>query len=469
MKPADLVKALNGWLPKVRWYPWRETGNIEVEKQVEHNNTLLLKFRRENKRFYLPLTRIKAKPEFLPWERVLVLDNEYYVEAEFTEGYLTLLEAIDEIDIEVFDTRSFILGEVVEARPLTLESSNILAVHRDGFGSEAVVKSYRLLSRNNLEPLILRTLALENFPYIPRLYRIARWAGDTISIVLEYVKGEGDGGYPFYKALLEGKTRPGLASLLGVEVALFHIIVGGSRERMLGSEPIEDRDIRVWSSRLEKFSREALRRLSDLCTLDKKYCLWMGLLDKFVDYYLSKAISLLDRYRGLRKQRIHQDLHLGQFIYNRDRGFIFTDFEGEPARSDEERAAKEPPLRDLATLYRSFQYLTFTTMASRENVDLWVYGSRIVSKGDELLAWRARHGLALLFSYIGRLSRDPIRVIGLDKNSLLHQVHELLYPWLVEKALYEIYYETMYRPELSVVPLAGLYLIEDEYRRLKLA
>src|SRR6266568_2210787 len=56
------------------------------------------------------------------------------------------------------------------------------------------------------------------------------------------------------------------------------------------------------------------------------------------------------------KIRGHGDYHLGQVLKTAD-GFAILDFEGEPARSPEERSGKHPPLRDVAGMLRSLSYV----------------------------------------------------------------------------------------------------------------
>ncbi|HET9533327.1 MAG TPA: phosphotransferase, partial [Blastocatellia bacterium] len=68
------------------------------------------------------------------------------------------------------------------------------------------------------------------------------------------------------------------------------------------------------------------------------------------------------------KMRIHGDYHLGQILRAGQEWFIL-DFEGEPSRPLEERRRKMSPLRDVAIMMRSFNYVALSVAVERARPD----------------------------------------------------------------------------------------------------
>jgi maltose alpha-D-glucosyltransferase/alpha-amylase len=122
------------------------------------------------------------------------------------------------------------------------------------------------------------------------------------------------------------------------------------------------------------------------------------------------------------------------------------DFEGEPARPVELRRAKDNPLRDVAGVLRSFAYAAAVTkrrsLASHAHLP------------DEQVN-------AFLDSFVVRATesftagyRDAIASI--DAQAPIAGANELLDLFLIEKAAYEVVYESANRPTWIDVPLFGL-------------
>jgi maltokinase len=79
--------------------------------------------------------------------------------------------------------------------------------------------------------------------------------------------------------------------------------------------------------------------------------------------------------------RIHGDLHVGQFLTEPGGDLAIIDFEGEPGRTTEERREPASPMRDLATLLRSFDHAGFWVQSLRGSdhdatVEAWIAAAR---------------------------------------------------------------------------------------------
>jgi maltose alpha-D-glucosyltransferase / alpha-amylase len=142
---------------------------------------------------------------------------------------------------------------------------------------------------------------------------------------------------------------------------------------------------------------------------------------------------------GTTLTRIHGDFHLGQVLVASGDAFII-DFEGEPARSLEERRAKASPLRDVAGLLRSLDYVA-ATIRDRKKVGA---ASMSNERTDSFLErFRSTATKAFMKAYLTAAADRAMN-------------KQLLNMLLVEKAAYEVNYEAASRPTWLPVPLAGL-------------
>jgi maltose alpha-D-glucosyltransferase / alpha-amylase len=143
--------------------------------------------------------------------------------------------------------------------------------------------------------------------------------------------------------------------------------------------------------------------------------------------------------------RVHGDLHLGQTLVAGGEVYII-DFEGEPARSLEERRAKSSPLKDVAGVLRSFDYAA--AVVQRRSAESHAHLAD--DRRDAFLAAFVEHaGAAFLAGYGDATKESP------------PLPEALLDLFLIEKAAYEVTYEAANRPPWIEVPLSGLAQLAD--------
>jgi len=144
--------------------------------------------------------------------------------------------------------------------------------------------------------------------------------------------------------------------------------------------------------------------------------------------------------------RVHGDYHLGQ-VLDTGSDFVIIDFEGEPARSREERARRRSPLFDVAGMLRSFHYAALGVLTG----DLAGASLEPMHRAA-LVPWAALHarwsGAVFLSAYLAQMSDTGL----LPTASLAADLEQ----HLVEKALYELGYELDARPAWVRLPLRGL-------------
>jgi maltose alpha-D-glucosyltransferase/alpha-amylase len=167
---------------------------------------------------------------------------------------------------------------------------------------------------------------------------------------------------------------------------------------------------------------------------------------------LSRRGALLSRLRrigNLRAMgqwtRIHGDYHLGQVLRTRS-DFVILDFEGEPARSLEERRAKHSPLKDVAGMLRSFSYAAYAALAK--------YTSRRPEDFGQLedwaRSWEASVSAEFLRAYREAVAGSP--VVPAEPQDF----DAVLEIYMLDKALYELVYELNNRPAWIRIPLHGI-------------
>jgi maltose alpha-D-glucosyltransferase/alpha-amylase len=143
--------------------------------------------------------------------------------------------------------------------------------------------------------------------------------------------------------------------------------------------------------------------------------------------------------------RVHGDYHLGQVLV-KDNDFYILDFEGEPESTIRDRKVKQPPLKDVAGMFRSFHYAIYSTIFN--NQDNYKHTQEELFKSGELL-YRYLIGV-FLEMYTTEVQKANLN-IGYEQECIF-----LLKYSLLEKAVYELGYELNSRPRWAVIPLKGI-------------
>jgi maltokinase len=133
-------------------------------------------------------------------------------------------------------------------------------------------------------------------------------------------------------------------------------------------------------------------------------------------------------------QRIHGDLHLGQALRTAVR-WIVLDFEGEPVASIVTRRLFDSPLRDVAGMLRSFDYVARHQIIGQPSAPQLLYRA-----GE----WAQRNREAFLAGY------GSVSAVSIDAGGVLVRAFE------ADKAVYEAVYEARNRPSWLAIPLASL-------------
>ncbi|WP_298759957.1 trehalose synthase [uncultured Psychroserpens sp.] len=182
-------------------------------------------------------------------------------------------------------------------------------------------------------------------------------------------------------------------------------------------------------------------------------------LHKLEGLALELAHEFLDKKNEIRKRfvnfdwtklkgeriRVHGDYHLGQVLVQDD-DFYILDFEGEPESTIRDRKVKQPPLKDVAGLFRSFHYAIYATIFN--NIELYKHEQQELFDAGEIL-YQYLKGV-FLGTYI-------LKIQDANLNIGYHQERIFLLKYaMLEKAVYELGYELNSRPRWAVIPLKGI-------------
>jgi maltose alpha-D-glucosyltransferase/alpha-amylase len=292
-----------------------------------------------------------------------------------------------------------------------------------------------------------------------------RGAGETavtMLIVQSFVRNQGDAwtwtldwlrrALSEAEAGHEDKADPfagyvGFASAIGRRLGEIHAALAAPAEDpAFAPEPVTREDIAGWAASAAEQLAAALDSVAHRDSWDSEET--AALAGSLVErkQKLLQAVKRLGSAKGaLLKTRVHGDFHLGQILVAQGDAVII-DFEGEPARSLDERRAKTSSLKDVAGLLRSLDYAAATLPRESTMLDMPSVERRMAA----LDFWRRAATTAFLGAY------RTVAQGGAHFWVRAEGEQDVMDIFLVEKVAYEIGYELANRPAWLPVPLRGL-------------
>lgn len=287
----------------------------------------------------------------------------------------------------------------------------------------------------------------------------------ALAILQTFVRNQGDAWGWTIEALkrgLETLSLPGAAlehaletaysdylpyaEMLGRRTAELHVALGTpTDDPAFAGEPLEQADLDATGRDSKALAKKAFGALAaEVARAGSSSPAVADLLARTDECYALIDLLAATTPAGL-KTRIHGDYHLGQVLIVKD-DVLIVDFEGEPARSREERSAKDLGLRDVAGMLRSFDYAALS--AARDVEQRFVeHGDRVMSQAQ---AWRDLATRMFLDAYDRGVEGTPVSVGDPEVR------RRLLDLYLLGKAIYEIGYEAANRPSWVDIPVRGL-------------
>jgi trehalose synthase-fused probable maltokinase len=321
-------------------------------------------------------------------------------------------------------------GSTEPVRPMGAEQSNSSVV----FGDRLALKLFRKLEPGiNPELEMLRFLTAHEYPNIAPLYGWYEYEGGalaaTLAVAQQFIVGGTDG---WELALAEIATAPDtflerLVTLGSATAKLHSTLATGSGDPAFSPQDPSSEFLNLLKATLDDQLEKVFGHLPDT----ESVAPIVGLEQEVREKITLPAQGPI----GGKSIRIHGDYHLGQTLYTED-DWTLLDFEGEPARPLNARRQKRSPLRDVASMLRSFSYATWAVKLQRGQ--------------DAPADFEERARAAFLNAYFGEVDA------GLLPSGGQPQIDSLLKTFELEKALYELQYELDNRPDWVPIPVAGI-------------
>jgi maltokinase len=440
------LEALARWLEQRRWYASksRHVTAVEIDEwaQLADQPTLLLavvqaRFASGSHELYqLPLAFVgpddaDGAPTVQLTREAAVIDA--VADPEFGRELLRQLDAESQIEtgdgVFRFHRVAGPLPAEATVRPVGVEQSNSSIV----FGEETVLKVFRKLEPGiNPELELLQFLTAQGFPHIAPLQAFYDYEGRSFSATLGVAQRflrDAVGGWEL--ALDQVATDPAdllneLGGLGRITAELHNALASDNGDPAFSPEEPSSESLSLLTATIDEDIERIFVRLPD----DERVAPIAGRGQDVRERIAARSQIGL----GGRAIRTHGDFHLGQTLHT-PYDWVIIDFEGEPARPLFERRQKRSPLRDVASMLRSFAY---------------------VSSASQIMRGRSAPGQ---FEEPARQTFLEHYLAAVDQALLPAgeaAIMNLLSIFELEKAIYELQYELDNRPEWLPIPVAGI-------------
>ncbi|MGA7777082.1 MAG: maltose alpha-D-glucosyltransferase [Paraburkholderia sp.] len=238
-----------------------------------------------------------------------------------------------------------------------------------------------------------------------------------------------------------------MAGIIGKRLGELHVVLASpTDDPAFAPEPATAEQVQAWIDGTQSMLSSALDLLEP--RLDQLSEDTRGLARSLLDRRaaLAETVSkLVLADAGALRTRIHGDFHLGQVLVAQGDAFLI-DFEGEPARTLDERRQKSSPMRDVAGLLRSFSYASAAAQSTTESAP-----QQTADRKRALFErFRAYAAESFLEQYRAAVANAPQPLVAPGSEQALLDL------FLIEKAAYEIRYEAANRPTWLSLPVRGL-------------
>jgi maltokinase len=381
--------------------------------------------------YQVPLTYRRTPLPGAEAAMVGMLGSTYVYDGPHDPAFPAALLAVIAGDLELDGDRTWAKGRCTtpelatdyRSRVLTGEQSNTSIVFESQGGAPPVIcKLFRALHHGDNPDVELQTaLAAAGCDTVPHSvgHLVADWsdrgraggrARGHLAFVQEFLPGARDAWRLALDAAAAGRAFAAEARAIGIATAGVHATLAASMPTAPTGRVVIDAAVEQMRGRLAA-------AIAEVPGLGR---------------HAASIGAIFDAARASAwpaAQRIHGDLHLGQLLDVPGRGWVIVDFEGEPLRPMAERCVADSPLRDVASMLRSLDYVT---------------GALSVQGRPAPVDWSAGARAGFELGYAEASGCDP------REHRALVDALEL------DKALYEVVYESRNRPTWTRIPVEAI-------------